>query len=106
MRTKIAAYFAAGFLFQLLIVCNIAYLYTLLSAHKADEALRLYAANFPGFLQDKIILLLVGAGMAVISMLCYSAARKLSVNKGFRNVVMGLILVDAIVLLLLLFALL
>jgi ABC-type antimicrobial peptide transport system permease subunit len=106
MRTRIVVYFAIGFICQLLIIGSIAYLYTLLSAHSADDALKLYAGNFPAFLQDKSILLLVMVTLLVVSMLCYTMARKLSVRRTFRNGVMGLILCDVIVFLLVLFVLL
>jgi hypothetical protein len=105
MRTRIAVYFTIGFIFQLVIVASIAYLYTLLSAHSADDALKLFAGNFPAFLQDKMILIPVMIALIITSMLCYTVARKLSVDRTFRNLVMGLILADVIVFLVAIFVL-
>jgi hypothetical protein len=105
MKTRITIYFIIGFLCQLIIIGSIAYLYTLLSAHNADEALKLYAANFPAFLQEKTSLILVMITLIVVSMLCYTMARRLSADRNIRNLLMGLILADVIVFLLAIFVL-
>jgi hypothetical protein len=98
MRTKTTAYFITGFIFQLIIIINFIYWYTLLSAHKPAETMQLYTSNFPAYLQDKRILMLIVALLAIVSMLCYGMAKKLSIERKFRNLITGLILADAIVL--------
>jgi hypothetical protein len=99
MITKERIYFIAGFIFQLILIANFAYWYTLLSAHRANDAVQLYLGNFPEYLRDVKVIVVAAAVCSIISMLCYGAARKLSFSKGFRNVVAGLILIDSIVLL-------
>lgn len=98
MTKKTTAYFITGFIFQLVILANFIYWYTLLSAHGPAETMELYTSNFPSYLQDKRVLMLIVALLDIISMLCYGMARKLCMERKFRNLITGLILADAIVL--------
>lgn len=105
MKTKSIIYLIIGFLIQLFIIGNLAYWYTLLNDHSAEEATRLYATNFPATLQDKTVLMLMAGVLAIISMLFCGAARKSSSDRSVRNIATGLIFFDAIILLLLAIAL-
>jgi len=105
MKTKTNIYTALGFIIQLMIIASLAYWYTLLANHPADEAVNLYATNLPKVFQDQSGLMLAHAGLAVLSMIFYGLARKCSAERSVRNVLSGLIFLDAIVLIILLIAL-
>ncbi|MCE3281486.1 MAG: hypothetical protein K0Q66_223 [Chitinophagaceae bacterium] len=99
MRKTITAYFIIGLLLQLFILANIAYWFNLVASTDVRSAIERYAAKFPVFLQDATVIMLIVAALTIISMICYGAARNLSLNRTFRNLVMGLILVDGIIIL-------
>ena len=96
---RVTKYFAIGLILQLLVLCNIVYWFVLVSSLEVETAIERYAANFPEFLRDATVIMIIVAALTTISMMCYGAARKLSLKKSFRNLCMGLILLDAIVLL-------
>jgi hypothetical protein len=99
MRKTITAYFISGLLLQLGILANIIYWFRLVSSFDVRTAIEKYAANFPVFMQDATVIMLIVAALTIVSMICYGAARNLSVHRYFRNLVMGLILVDGIIIL-------
>lgn len=105
MKAKTNIYIALGFIIQLLIIASLAYWYTLLGNHPADEAVKLYATNLPNFFQEQSAVMLVHGALAILSMIFYSVARKYSTDRSVRNVLSGLIFLDAIVLIILLIAL-
>lgn len=105
MSSKAIVYCIIAFILQLLIIAGLAYWYTLLNDHAADEAIRLFATNFPSFFQNKTILMITGGAITVLSMLFYAVARRNSGERKARSVITGLIFFDAIVLLLLIIVL-
>jgi hypothetical protein len=102
---KVTGYFIVGFILQLLIIANIVYWFSLVSSMQIREAIDKYAANLPSFLQDTTVVLIICGAIVIASMMCYGLARKLSVKSVFRNMTMGLILLNAILLLWMIFAL-
>lgn len=99
MKQRRITYFTCGLLIQLAILGIIAYWFTLVASNDLRAAIQDFSVNLPSFLQDATVMLIITAAFVVISMLCYSMARKLSFNKYFRNLILGLILINAIVLL-------
>ena len=96
---KLTSYFLIGLLLQLFVLANIVYWFSLISSLELRPAIDKYASNLPSFLRDATVIMIIIASITVISMMCYGYSRKLSFKRPFRNLVMGLILVDAIVLL-------
>jgi hypothetical protein len=105
MRGKVTIYTVLGFLIQLCIIASLAYWYTLLVNNNADKAIELYVSNFSSLFRSQSAVMLTHAVLAIISMLFYAVARKLSKDRSTRNVLSGLIFFDAIILLLVLIAL-
>lgn len=99
MKQRRITYFISGLLIQLAIFAIIAYWFTLVASNDLRAAINDFSANLPSFLQDATVILISTAAFVVISMLCYGMARKLSYSRSFRNLTMGLILINAIILL-------
>ncbi len=98
MKQRRITYFISGLLIQLSIVAVIVYWFTLVASNDLRAAIHDFSVNLPSFLQDATVVLITTAAFIIISMLCYSMARKLSYNKYFRNLLLGLILINAILL--------
>lgn len=105
MRKERVTYFISGLILQLSIFGLIIYWLYVVNNMGRDAALQSISAKLPAFLQDTTIVMIITAAFICISMLCYGAARKLSFSKSFRNLTMGLILLDAILLLWIILAL-
>ena len=99
MKQRRITYFVSGLLIQLSILAIIAYWFTLVASNDLRAAIQDFSANLPSFLQDATVILIITAAFITISMLCYGMARKLSFSRSFRNLTIGLILINAIILL-------
>ncbi len=99
MKQRRITYFISGLLIQLSILTLIVYWFTLVASNDLRKAIQDFSANLPAFLQDATVILIITAAFVSISMMCYGMARKLSFSRSFRNLTMGLILVNAIILL-------
>ncbi len=99
MRKKRVTYFISGLLIQLCIIAMIVYWLSLVSSTNLETAIAKFSGNLPKFLHDTTVILIIVAAFITISMLCYGAARNYSLSRSFRNLTMGLILIDAIFLL-------
>jgi hypothetical protein len=98
MKQRRITYFISGLLIQLSIIAAIVYWFTLVASNDLREAIHDFSVHLPSFLQDATLVLIITAAFTAISMLCYSMARKLSYNMYFRNLILGLILINAIIL--------
>lgn len=105
MRKKRITYFVCGFLIQLTIVILIGYWFSLVSSRSLELAIQHFSEKLPSFLRDTTVVLIIIAAFISISMMCYGAARNASLSRSFRNLTLGLVLIDAIILLWIILAL-
>lgn len=105
MRKQRITYFVSGLLLQLAIISIIVYWFVLLSTQSLKVAIDQFASRLPSFLHDTTLMIIITAAFITISMLCYGAARKYSFSRSFRTLTVGLILIDAIILLWMILAL-
>ena len=99
MRKRRTTYFVSGLLIQIAVFVLIVYFFSLVSSYNLDTAITSFSTELPTFLRDTTVVKIIVAAFISISMMCYGAARKLSYSRSFRNLSMGLILLNAIVLL-------
>lgn len=105
MRKQRTTYFVSGLLLQLAVVTLVIYWFTLVSAKSLELAIDHFASRLPAFLHDTTLVMIIIAAFICISMMCYGAARKYSFSRSFRTLTIGLILIDAILLLWIILAL-
>ena len=105
MRKQRITYFITGLLLQLVIVGLVVYWFTLVSTQSLQEAIDQFSSRLPAFLQDTTLVMIIIAAFISISMMCYGAARKYSFSQSFKSLTVGLILIDAIMLLWIILAL-
>ena len=99
MRKKRTRYFAIGLVLQLAIVSLIIYWITLVTGSGIEAAIDVFSSRLPSFLRDTTVVMIITAAATATSMIFYAAARSYSLSRSFRNAVLGLILVNAIILL-------
>ncbi|HEX6914145.1 MAG TPA: hypothetical protein VF145_02820 [Chitinophagaceae bacterium] len=99
MKTKRLSYFTLALLLQALVAALIIYWFTLLTHSGLKQAIEQFAEHLPDALQDTTVVMVITACITALSMVFYGAARSYSLNRPFRNLCLGLILVNAIVLL-------
>lgn len=105
MRKQRVTYFLSGLLLQLMIVSLIIYWLMLVSSRNLETAIDSFASRLPSFLHDTTLIMIITAAFVTISMLCYGAARNLSYSRSFRNLTLGLVLINALILLWIILAL-
>jgi hypothetical protein len=105
MRKQRVTYFIFGLILQLAIISVIVYWFTLVSTGSLEAAIDHFSAKLPSFLQDTTVMMIIVAAFTALSMICYGGARNYSLSQSFRTLTMGLILIDAIILLWLILAL-
>lgn len=99
MRKQRTTYFISGLLLQASVFAVIIYFLTLVSSYDLNTAIGTFAERLPDVMQDTTVVKIIVAAVVALSMMCYGAARKYSLSRSFRNLTLGLILLDAIVLL-------
>jgi hypothetical protein len=75
------------------------------SATSLEQALSYFASRLPAFLRDTTVVMIITAAFTTLSMMCYSASRNYSRSRPFGTLIIGLILIDAIILLWIILAL-
>lgn len=99
MRNKRITYFSIGLILQLGILGLIVYWFTSVANKNTDVAIDEFSSRLPSFMQDATVVMITAAAVTVLSMLFYGAARNYTRNRVFRNLVLGLILINAIIVL-------
>jgi hypothetical protein len=105
MKKQRITYFITGLLLQLSVIGVLTYWFVLLSATSVEEAIGNIASRLPSFLRDTTVIMIITAAITTLSMMCYGASRNYSLSRSFRTITVGLILIDAIILLWIILAL-
>lgn len=105
MRRQRITYFTIGFVLQAAIIALIVYWFVLVSTTDLQTAINEFASRLPSFMQDTTVVMIITAALTTLSMMCYGAARNYSLSRSFRTFTIGLILIDAIILLWIILAL-